>query len=255
MNVFHQPGVQLWSLKNDLAKDTNGTLNALARAGVSDVEAAGYDTERHTLFGQEPGKFLEKLKAAGLRLVSLHAGLTIENSAELLKQIAASGIKYLIGSMYPDPQRALHDYKKIAGQYNTLGRITAAQGIQFGYHNHHFEFEPVGGIMPFEILLSETDPQWVVFEADLGWMVQSGQDPVDWFAKYPGRFPLWHLRDVDAEGASVAAGSGRVDFATIGNHAVTAGFQYGFIETPSAATDGLEKVMDSYRYFVSNPHQ
>ncbi|AHF16294.1 sugar phosphate isomerase [Niabella soli DSM 19437] len=141
------------------------------------------------------------------------------------------------------------DYRRIAEQYNHIGLAAKAAGIQFGYHNHHFEFEPLRGEKPLEILLNNTDPEGVVFEMDMGWVVQSGNDPLEFIRNYPGRFPLWHLRDVDQGKQSVNAGEGIVDFQSLFQHKKEAGFVYGIIETPSAAINGLERIAACYKYF------
>lgn len=211
-------GVQLWSVKNDLAKEVDATLKAISDMGFSVVEAAGYDPESRTIFGMAPKIFRNKLEHFGLNLVSVHAPVSPENIGRILDDFAFTGIKYLVCSMYPDANRLPDDYRRIAEQYNHIGLAAKAAGIQFGYHNHHFEFEPLRGEKPLEILLNNTDPEGVVFEMDMGWVVQSGNDPLEFIRNYPGRFPLWHLRDVDQGKQSVNAGEGIVDFQSLFQH-------------------------------------
>lgn len=242
-------GVQLWSVKNDLSKDVDTTLKALADTGFSMVETAGYDPEGRTVFGMPPKTFLTKLQQFGLRWVSAHVPVSVENIKSILDDFAFTGIEYLVCSMYPDADRRPDDYRRIAEQYNRVGLTAKTAGIQFGYHNHHFEFDPLRGEKPFEILLNGTDPKLVVFEMDLGWVVQAANDPLEFFTNHPGRFPLWHLRDVDQNGQSVNAGAGLIDFHSLFQHKNEAGFIYGIVETPSAAADGLARVTACYDYF------
>ncbi|WP_084490464.1 sugar phosphate isomerase/epimerase family protein [Niabella ginsenosidivorans] len=242
-------GVQLWSVKNDLATDFEGTLQALACKGFSYAEAAGYSPEARTVLGVKPGLLKRRADALGLDLISLHANAASDTIELLLEDGAALRIKYIICSMFPDERRTVDSYKEIAETYNKLGRIAKKAGIQLGYHNHHFEFEAVNGTLPFDTLLSHTDPELVVFELDLGWVVQAGHDPDAFIQRYPGRFPLWHLRDVDAGGQPVNAGDGIVDFPAVFRQKEQAGMLYSIIETPSAAQNGLERVAASYNYF------
>ncbi|WP_018628439.1 sugar phosphate isomerase/epimerase family protein [Niabella aurantiaca] len=241
-------GVQLWSVKNDLALDFDGSLKMLAETGFSFVETAGYDPGSRTIFGLQPGVFVQKIRAAGMQCISAHAPVSAATIPQVSETFATTGIQYLITSLYPDERRTAEDYYAIAASYNRIGSIAKRGGIQFGYHNHHFEFAHLQGECPFDILLNNTDPELVVFESDLGWMVQAGQAPETWFAAYPGRFPLWHFRDVDATGQPVNAGAGIIDFQALHLQKKQAGFLYGIVETPSAATDGMDRVRTSFNY-------
>lgn len=241
-------GVQLWSVKNDLALDFDGSLGMLAETGFGFVETAGYDPGKRTIFGLQPHIFEQKIRAAGLLCISAHAPVSEATIAQVLDAFAPTGIRYLVASLYPDERRTAAGYYEIAASYNRMGAIAKSAGIQFGYHNHHFEFAALGNGCPFDILLNQTDPELVAFELDLGWMVHAGQQPEAWFAAHPGRFPLWHFRDVDAAGQPVNAGAGIIDFPALGLQKKQAGFLYGIVETPSAATDGMDRVRTSFNY-------
>ncbi|MBO9591327.1 MAG: TIM barrel protein [Niabella sp.] len=241
-------GVQLWSLKNDLARGIDPTLKKLAATGFGFAEAAGYDSNSRTIFGLEPHVFRQKLEATGMQCIGAHAPVSSETVNQVLEDFSTLKIAYIICSLYPDAGRTAADYYRIAENYNQIGSIARKAGVHFGYHNHHFEFSPVEGERPIDILLKNTDPELVTFELDLGWVVQAGATPEALFKTYPGRFPLWHLRDVDAGGTAVNAGDGMVNFHSLQPLKKQAGFLYGIVETPSAATDGMDRVIASFNY-------
>lgn len=241
-------GVQLWSLKNDLARGIDPTLEKLAVTGFRFAEAAGYDLTNRTIFGLEPDVFRQKLEATGMQCIGVHAPVSTETIHQVLEDVSTLKAAYLICSLYPDAGRTAADYYRIAENYNHIGSIARNAGVHFGYHNHHFEFTPLKGERPIDILLKNTDPGLVTFELDLGWVVQAGASPEALFKTYPGRFPLWHLRDVDAGGTPVNAGDGLVNFHALQPLKKQAGFLYGIVETPSAATDGMNRVTASFNY-------
>ncbi|WP_300602065.1 sugar phosphate isomerase/epimerase [Niabella sp.] len=241
-------GVQLWSVKNDLARSIDPTLEKLAETGFSFAEAAGYDPGNRTIFGLKPDAFRKKLEAAGMPCIGAHAPVSPETILPVLEDFSALNITYLVCSLYPDPERTAADYYRIAERYNQIGGFARNAGVHFGYHNHHFEFTAIEGERPIDILLENTDPTLVCFEVDLGWVVQAGEPPEALFNRHPGRFPLWHLRDVTAGGTPVNAGEGIVDFHSLQPLKKQAGFLYGIVETPSAATDGLDRVTASFNY-------
>jgi len=241
-------GVQLWSVKNDLFRNFDATLKTLADTGFRYVEAAGYDPENRTLLGLKPEVFQQKIGATGMQCIGVHAPVTPDTILQVLEDLQPMHIPYLVCSMYPDEHRTAADYYRIAESYNRMGHITQNAGMRFGYHNHHFEFAYLQEERPFDILLKNTDPELVAFEIDLGWVVQAGQQPETFFDQHPGRFPLWHLRDVDAGGTLVNAGDGILDFPALQRYKKQAGFLYGIVETPSAATDGMNRVIASFNY-------
>lgn len=245
-------GVQLWSLKNDLAKNADETLKAVSAAGFSHVETAGYDFATGKVQGLEPLELLKKLKNYQLQWVSAHLPLAVENVQSVLGNLTGTGISYIVCSMYPGAERTIEDYKKIAEGFNMIGKIAKPFGITFCYHNHHFEFEEIGGEIPFNILLQHTDPNLVAFEIDLGWAVSAGANPIEYFEKYSGRFPLWHLRDSGTETASQVIGKGVVDIKKIYAFCKEAGYKYGFVETPSSAPNGMELVLQAADYLQKN---
>src|SRR4029079_774028 len=114
--------------------------------------------------------------------------------------------------------------------FNMIGEAALKRGMRFGYHNHNFEFTPANGIVPYDLLLDSTDPRLVDFEIDLFWMRQGGKDPHAYFAKYPGRVPMLHVKDMSSDGQMVNVGAGAIDFAGIFAHAHEAGVKHYYVE-------------------------
>ena len=168
---------------------------------------------------------------------------------------AAVGVKYMVLAYLSDVERGnLDHYKYVAEQLNKAGERTKKNGIQMCYHNHDFEFVPQGGQLPYDVLLNNTDKNLVQMELDLYWVTKAGKDPLDLFNQHPGRFPLWHVKDMDntPEKKFTEVGSGTIDFKRIFNNAGTAGLKYFFVEedvTPGSPFDAITK---SYTYIKKN---
>ena len=210
-------GIQLYSVREMLAKDYEGTLRQLASLGYREVEAAGF-------YKHSPEQVKTALTAAGLSMPSAHHSSNDLNKGfdEILAYGQALGLKYLICSFpgIKDPSRlkngafrsqveafTLDDYRWNADQFNAWGRKTKAAGIQFGYHNHTMEFRPTEGVVPFEEMIRLTDPALVTFEMDCGWVSVGGGDPVALLKRYPTRISMLHIKDFKAgdQPASITA--------------------------------------------------
>jgi sugar phosphate isomerase/epimerase len=196
--TLKQPvGLQLYSVRNLLPKDFQGTLDRLAQAGYKEVEAAGY-------FGKTAADFGNALQKAGLKCISTHHALTELKSqlTQLIEYGQALGLEYIICSwagVHRDPSRTgelnLDDWRYVADQFNVIGQKVSAAGMTFGYHNHTIEFASENGVVFFDELLKRTDPKLVCFEMDCGWVVAGGHNPVEYLSKSPARFPLFHIKD------------------------------------------------------------
>ncbi len=196
-------GLQLYTVGEQLKKDYDGTLRQVAAIGYREVETAGF-------FGKKPAEIKKSLQDAGLHCASVHIGLGgIEEALPFATEI---GAKYVISSVTlpkpPDPAKfdmkafmaqlaglTLDDYKSMAQRCNQMGEQAKKAGLQFGYHNHNFEFKPLSGGIGYDELLRATDPGLVKFELDCGWMVAAGHDPSAYLAKYPNRYRLLHIKD------------------------------------------------------------
>ena len=219
-------GVQLYTVRDLLAADPAGTLDAVAGLGYVEVETAGYA-------GLAPQAFAAVLKNTGLDAPSAHVPLTdVETAPEqLLEAAAAVGHRYLVVPwLAPALRGSTDDYARVAEVLNDFGEACADQGIQLGYHNHDFEFAPIGDVVPYDLLLERCDPNLVKFELDLFWAAKAGADAAAYFRAWPGRFPLCHVKDMTEAGEMVAVGDGRIDFAALFDAGVTGGLGHYFVE-------------------------
>jgi sugar phosphate isomerase/epimerase len=220
-------GLQLYTLRDLMAKSVPETLKLVASIGYREVEFAGY-------FDHKPKALRELLDGEGLAAPATH--ILLENlPKDFESSIEAAhvlGHKYIVVPYLNDEQRGtgIDAYKRLAEQFSTLGERCSNAGIRFAYHNHDFEFHKVDGQIPYDILLAETDPQYVSMELDLYWITKAQLDPVNYFRKHPGRFPLWHVKDMDEEGNFADVGQGVIDFERIFAAADIAGLEHSFVE-------------------------
>ena len=233
--VAIEPGLQLYTMRALLEEDFAGTLEQVAAIGYREVQVSGRA-------GHPPEAIRKMLDDHGLVTPAIHVDLQGTTSAEI-EATQALGAAYAYLSV-PRPalriergkvrglrdDLTLDDWRRIADDMNEEGAAYRAAGLGYGYHNHGFEFEAVDGVLPFDLLLERTDPELVSFEIDFGWTHKAEVDPLPYFAKYPGRFPVCHVKDVDGEGDFVDPGTGRVDFARIFAHAKQAGLRHYFVE-------------------------
>lgn len=235
-------GIQLYTLRRLMQQDVERTLATVAEIGYREVEFAGY-------FDHPPGRIRALLGAHGLRAPAAHVGFPELDDGwdRILDTAAEIGHRYVVTPWIPEAQRTTDGYQRAAELFNRAGAAAAARGLTFAYHNHDFEFVPLRDQLPFDILLDETDPSLVPFEMDLFWITKGGYDPLDYFARYPGRFPLVHVKDMRADGAMVDVGQGRIDFTRIFARAEQAGIRHYFVEHDNP-TDPLESARRSHVY-------
>lgn len=246
LKALSRIGIQLYTVRRDLARDVEGTLAKLAAIGFKEVEFAGYP--------QGTGTSLRAiLDRNGLAAPSGHVSLQSLRAdwGRMLDEAAAVGQRYIVVA-YLDAgeRRTIDDWKRIAGLFNQAGEASRARKIQFAYHNHDFEFAPIDGKIGFDVLLAETDPRLVQFEMDLYWITKGGKDPLDYFAKYPGRFPLWHIKDMTPAPARGFAdvGKGTIDFKRIFRRAGQAGAKHYFYEQDETPGTPFDSAKVSYEY-------
>jgi len=167
---------------------------------------------------------------------------------------AELGVKYCIQPWVNEPDRTVESFKKMVGDWNEVGKIMKSVGIQFGYHNHNFEFKNMDGVVPYyDIFMPQMDPDLITMEIDLFWATKAGQDPVEMFKKYPGRFQLFHLKDMHTKQDPFfdvikddisPVGAGIIDFKTILASKDIAGMKYLFVEDDNQGNgkpfEGLE---------------
>lgn len=236
------PGLQLYTVRSEMQRDFDGTLARVAEIGYREVEFAGY-------FDRLPAQVKTSLQAAGLSAPAAHIPLEAF-AAELdrtLDSAAEIGHKYVIVAWVGNDRRTADGYRRTADEFNTFGEAASTRGLLFGYHNHDFEFAPVGDKNGFDILLENTDPAHVIFEMDLFWITKGGKDPLAYFERWPGRFHTVHVKDMDGspEGRMVDVGAGVIDFASIFARAEQAGIRHYFVEHDNPA-DPMESVRRSH---------
>jgi sugar phosphate isomerase/epimerase len=238
-------GLQLYTVRDAAAKDLPGTLARVAQIGYRDVEFAGY----HGRSAQEIRDLLER---TGLRAPSSHipfAELT-GNWKKTLDDAKVIGHEYLTIPWLGDAQRgSIEDWKRTASLFNTRAFEAKGAGLKFAYHNHDFEFRTVGGLVPMDVLLAETDPTLVSFEMDLYWVVRAARDPLEYLAKYPNRFSMFHAKDSAGppDHRMVSVGSGIIDFKHILAEGQRIGVRHVFVEHDNPA-DAFESIATSYQY-------
>lgn len=235
---LHPIGVQLYTIRDLVRDDMAGALAAVAGIGYQEVEFAGY-------FDNNPVEIRSWLDDAGLTAPAAHAMLAPETLESTLEDASVLGHRYLVIPWIPPAMReTLDDYRRVADGFNEVGLALREAGFQLAYHNHDFEFEPIDGQVPFDILLEETDPDLVQIELDLFWIIHGGGDPFDYFARYPGRYPLVHVKDRLADGTMVDVGDGAIDFAGIFSRSEQAGIRHYFVEHDQP-DDALESIRRS----------
>src|ERR1700709_1193623 len=204
-------GLQLYTVRTAMEKDVKGTLAKVAQIGYNSLEGATY-TGTGKFYGMDPKTFSGVLKTNNLVMRSCHyrlgedgAGLTDPSKGTILhgwdktvEDAHTLGIQYMVCAwLSPKERLGLDHYKKMADEFNVAGEACKKAGIQFCYHNHDFEFVQENGQYPYDILLDNTDKNLVKMEIDLYWLTKAKQDPIALIEKHPGRFPLWHVKDMD----------------------------------------------------------
>jgi sugar phosphate isomerase/epimerase len=238
-------GLQLYTVREALARDFEGTLAQVAAIGYREVEFAGY-------FGHPPAAVREALARAGLEAPSAHVPFEALGDAwpTTIADARAIGHRYVVVPWIPEPKRqSLAGYREVAAAFNRAALAAARAGLRFAYHNHQFEFQPLEGRIPYDVLLEATDPQLVNFELDLYWITAGGGDPLAYLARYPGRFTMLHLKDRDATARHemTEVGSGTLDFAAILRAAKRGGLRHAFVEHDNPASP-FDSIRRSFTY-------
>lgn len=235
-------GLQLYTVRNDLRKDFEGTLAKVAAFGYTEVEFAGYYNRTPADVRSILDKYKLKSPAAHIPLADLRKD--ISKAIDAAKTI---GHHYIVCPWLEPAER--RNYRDHAKAFNQFGAACQKAGLQFGYHNHDFEFARTDGEMPYDLLLRETDPKLVKMELDLYWITRAGQDPLKYLASNPGRFEMVHVKDMarTSDLAAVEVGRGSIDFKTLLARSERAGVKHFFVEQDEPKTP-LESVKVSIDY-------
>lgn len=235
-----QYGVQLYSFRDEMTKDPLATLAQIAAIGITEIESAR--SKKGHYYGLSAKEMKKACADLGMTLTSGHVALDT-NFQKTMEEAVASGQPYLICSSMPSRGQTVDNYKKVAEAFNKAGESCKKLGLKFGYHNHEYEFESHHGKVLYDVLLEHTDPDLVHMELDLGWVIVGGKNPMDYLQKYPGRFPLWHLKDMDmGKKESTEFGKGALDIKTIMQNRKTSGVKHIFIEQEEYENTPLESM-------------
>jgi sugar phosphate isomerase/epimerase len=239
-------GMQLYTVRRELEKDFEGTLRKVSALGYREVEFAGY-------FGHGAAEVKSLLKRLKLDAPAAHVQLS-ELRGDLRPMLDAAqtiGHRYLLLAWTPpEERRTLEQYRRLADLCNEAGARMQREGVQFAYHNHDFEFAPLEGEVPYDLLLERTDPRLVKLEMDLYWTVKGGASPVEYFERHPGRFHLLHVKDMDATPRRFFAdvGKGTIDFKSIFARSRQAGVRHYFVENDEPAGSPFDSLRVSIEY-------
>jgi sugar phosphate isomerase/epimerase len=260
-------GLQLYTVRNAMEADPVAALAKVAQIGYNSVEGATY-TGTQKFYGMDAATFAKQLKQNGLIMPSSHyrlgeektngadtQGTILHNWDRAVDDAATAGIKYMVCAYLSNPERGnLDKYKKLADHFNVAAEKCKKAGIQFAYHNHDFEFVQQDGKYPYEILLNNTDKNLVKMEMDIYWMVKAKQDPIALFNQHPGRFPLWHVKDMakTPNQTFTEVGNGTIDFKKIFAQADRSGLDYFFVEQDSTPGNPYDSITQSINYIKKN---
>lgn len=260
-------GLQLYTVRDAMQQDPDGTLAKVAQIGYNSVEGATY-TGTEKFYGMDAKTFAGVLKQHNLIMPSSHYRLGQEktNGADTqgtmlhdwdraVDDAAAVGVKYMVCAYLSEEERGdIDHYKQLAEQFNKAGERCKKANIQFCYHNHDFEFAAQNAQLPYDVLLNNTDKDFVKMELDLYWVTKAGHDPIKLFNQHPGRFPLWHVKDMDntSKHDFTEVGNGVIDFKKIFANADKAGLKYFFVEQDKCPGSPFDSITKSYNYIKKN---
>jgi len=246
-------GLEIYTVRDEYAKDPAGTLKKVGEIGYREVEIST-DIPAETLKGY--------LRAANLTAPSTYpdAPKDTDEWKKTLDHVHPYGFRYIV--VGDNPVMDADAWKRRADLFNECGKLAQAAGLQFCYHAHFHEFAPLGSTTGYDIMAKNCDPKLLKFEMDCFWATYAGQDPVKYFEKYPGRFPLLHIKDFKsgfptstssfpydkANNPFAPAGKGRIDWARIFAHAPQAGVRHIFVEQDICDTDPFDAAQTSFNY-------
>jgi sugar phosphate isomerase/epimerase len=248
-------GLQLYTLRDVIMKDVKGTLKEIATLGYTEVETYGY--KDGSLFGMPVAEFGKYLKGLGVTVRSGHYGIDLATGSDWEKACSDAkgmGQDYVVVPWMDNKYYGTLDaLKATCNSLNKAGEIAKKYKLRMGYHNHAFEFTEVGGKLVYDVMLELLDPKLVAMELDLFWVVNAGKNPFAYFQKYPGRFELWHVKDMDKadKERNADVGTGSIDFTALFANAKKAGMKHFFMEQETYPSNPMESTKKSIEYLKS----
>jgi sugar phosphate isomerase/epimerase len=246
-------GLALYTVRDLMFKDVRATLEKVAQAGYVNVESAGYNNGK--FYNLSPADFKALLDEMKLTPISAHQGtVTFDNVDQQIADLKTAGFKYFVipvppmGTFQVDPTTRKMGMKggarALAETLNTLGKKCKDAGLQLLYHNHDFEFsKDDDGNVILDYLLEHCDKSIVNFQMDLYWVTKAGKDPLDYFMRYPGRFKIWHVKDMDEQGRFAPVGNGKIDFKRILAKKKLSGMKYYYVEQDACFNETPEQAI------------
>ena len=242
-------GIQMYTVRDQLQADFEGTVTKIAQIGYRNLEFAGY----YNRTPEQVRALLDRLQIVS-RSSHIGAPLMRQDPAAQIKIAKTIGQDYITLPSYNFGNEGLAGWRKGVAEFNQWGAMCRDAGLKLAYHNHAAEFAPLEGTTGYDVLVKETDPKLVDFELDLYWAKFADQDPLALFAKYPGRFAMWHVKDMAVTGTQkgmTPVGKGTIDFKSIFAQARQSGMKYFFVEHDTAAQypgGSLASAQASYEY-------
>ena len=260
-------GLQLYTVRDAMAHDPAGTLAKVAQIGYNSVEGATY-TGDEKFYGMDTKTFSKLLKDNGLIMPSSHyrlgeekmngqdtQGTLMHDWQKAVDDASEIGLKYMVCAWLSNSERGnLDHFIKVAGELNKAGEVCKKSGIQLVYHNHDFEFIKEGDKYPYDAIMSHTDENLVKMEMDIYWLAKAKQDPIALINQYPGRYPMWHIKDMNNKPDQMftEVGNGIIDFKAIFKHANKAGLKYYFVEQDVCPGSPFDSITQSINYIKKN---
>lgn len=253
-------GLQLFTVRAAMRQDLDGTLKRIAGIGYEELETYGFDPEGIRYYGLEARAFTQRLKDLNLTTPSGHYDLNryVNTGIDELKRYVdrciegarALGQSYITWPLIDPDSRTLDKFKVVAERLNVAGEQARKAELQLAYHNHDFEFIDQNGQRGYDIIMKETDPALVKLQMDLYWVARASQTPNDLFRRAPGRFVMWHVKDVHKVSRDYTeVGNGTIDFTKIWPDAELAGLKHFFVEQGGNFTyDPIRSITDSAEY-------
>jgi sugar phosphate isomerase/epimerase len=261
----YQLGYQLYSIRDEMAKDPLATLKALRSFGYVDFEAYGFDEVKGEFYGYTSKEFKKVLDDLGLTVTSGHYNFSphLEKSDDDMERFVdrciegakAIDSKYITWPWIAPEQRTIENFKLMSGKLNKIGEQVTKSGLGFAYHNHGFEFEDHNGETGFDIIIAETDPEVVKLQMDMYWVSHSSNfTPQQLIDQQPGRYVMWHIKDMDKVSRDYTElGNGSINYLEVLPDPVKSGLQYFYIEQGgNFATSSMKSAEDSANYFKVN---
>lgn len=256
--VMKAIGIQLYTLRTEIVKDMEGVLKRIAEVGYSEIESYNYEDGK--MFNRPFSDFIRASNDFGLKIVSGHyktgynskvPGNLRNNWEQAVADAKSAGQKYMvIPSISREERSSIDQLKEVCELMNRGGELCKQYGIRMGYHNHDFEFQKLDGQLIYDIMLAELDPAFVCMELDIYWIIRAGYSPRDYFNRYPGRFELWHVKDMNKDDPQMNAdiGTGSIDFKELFKLAGLSGMKHFFVEQETYEVSPQVSIENGFRY-------